>query len=397
MKLRSADQVDVSGKRVILRVALDVHYHDENGKLIVDDDARIRAIIPTVKDLQARKAKIVLMSWLQRPEGKVVPGMSLEPVSIRLAELIGQPVHFINDCVGDDVRKRIASTPDGSIALLENVRFHPGEAGEKGVDMAYAKELAANGDIFINDAFAQAHRDVASITGIPKILPSYAGPLLIREVDALSMISDNPPRPLVAIIGGAKISTKLNLITTLLKKVDYLLLGGALANTILKAQGIQVGKSLIEEKMMLAAKSLALTDTRLKIPVDVVTAREIKEMTPIEKKAVGSVGPDQIILDIGPDTVELYTMIIKQAKTLVWNGPMGYFEIEEFATGTFDIARFIAKQSGLHSIVGGGETVDAIREQGLEDKFSFVSTGGGAMLEFLEKGTLVGLEPLKED
>ncbi|MFA5052359.1 MAG: phosphoglycerate kinase [Patescibacteria group bacterium] len=396
MILRSADQVEMTGKRVILRVALDVHYHEEQGQHVVDDDSRLKAVIPSIKFFQSKGAKIILMSWLQRPGGKVVPEMSLEPVSHRLAELLGQPVFFLEDCIGELVRKQIDGAPAGSVMLLENVRFHPGEAGESGVDMAYAEALAGNGDIFINDAFAQAHRDVASITGIPRFIPSYAGPLLTKEVEALSSISENPPRPLVAIIGGAKISTKLNLITTLLKKVDYLLLGGALANTILKAQGVQVGKSLIEEKMMQAAKSLALTDTRLKIPVDVVTSHEIKDNAPIEKKAVGSVGVDQIILDIGPDTVELYKMIIKQAKTLVWNGPMGYFEIEQFATGTYDIAKSIAAQKGLHSIVGGGETVEAIQSCGLADKFSFVSTGGGAMLEFLEKGTLAGLEPLIE-
>ncbi|MFA6553405.1 MAG: phosphoglycerate kinase [Patescibacteria group bacterium] len=396
MKLRLADSVDVSGKRVILRVALDVHYHDEDGRLAIDDDARIKAIIPSIKDLQARGAKVILMSWLQRPGGKVVPEMSLAPVSSRLTELLGQPVHFFEDCIGDEVAAYIEKVPQKSVILLENVRFHTGEAGESGMDLEYAKALAKNGDIFINDAFAQIHRDVASITGIPQFLPSYAGPLLNKEIRALSQITDNPPRPLIAIIGGAKISTKLNLITSLMKKVDYLLLGGALANTILKAQGVQVGKSLIEEKMMQAAQSLSLTDTRLKIPVDVVTASEIKESVPIEKKAVGSVAADQIILDIGPDTVELYKMIIKQAKTLVWNGPMGYFEIEQFATGTYDIAKAIAGQTDLQSVVGGGETVDAIHTLGLEDKFSFVSTGGGAMLEFLEKGTLAGLEPLIE-
>ncbi len=396
MKLRLADGVEVSGKRVILRVALDVHYHEDNGSLVIDDDTRIKAIVPSIKEFQARGAKVVLMSWLQRPGGKPVPEMSLAPVSSRLTELLGQPVHFLSDCVGEEVRKYIDKVPPKSIILLENVRFHAGEAGESGVDIDYAKELASNGDFFVNDAFAQAHRDVASITGITQFLPSYAGPLLAKEVKVLSQITENPPRPLVAIIGGAKISTKLNLITSLMKKVDYLLLGGALANTILKAQGLQVGKSLIEEKMMQAAKSLALTDTRLKIPVDVVTAHEIKEQVPIEKKAVGSVAPDQIILDIGPDTVELYKMIIQQAKTLVWNGPMGYFEIDQFATGTYDIAKSIAARPDLQSIVGGGETVDAIHSLGLEEKFSFVSTGGGAMLEFLEKGTLAGLVPLIE-
>lgn len=396
MKLRSAENIEVKGKRVLLRVAFDVHYKPEGGRFIVEDDARIKSAIPTIQNLIKRGAIVILLTWLQRPGGKVVEELRLAPAGDRLAELLGKPVLCLPDCVGEAVRTVINNAPPGSVLLLENVRFHRGEKGEEGYDDAYARELSRNGDIFINEAFAQSHRDVASISGIPRYLPSYAGPALIQEVEVLNNLLERPKRPFIGIIGGAKISSKIKLITNLLKKVDYLLLGGALANTILKAQGLQIGKSLTDYTVLTAGEQLVLTDTRLKIPVDVVTARSIDAAAETFKRAAGNVGLEEIILDIGSDTVALYKMIINQAKTIVWNGPMGYFEISKFARGTYEIARIIASQSQATSVVGGGETIDAISNLGIKDNFSFVSTGGGAMLEFLEGKTLPGIKPLLE-
>lgn len=393
MQLRTLNDVDVNNKVVILRVALDVHFRDENGTKVIEDDTRVRAIVPSVQLLAGRGAKVLLMSWLQRPEGKPNPDMSLAPIAARLAELLGNPVAFVPDCIGKPVKQAVANMQSGDVALLENVRFHPGEAGEKVYDEAYAKQLAEHADIFVNDAFGQSHRKVASIIGIPKFIPSYAGPELEKEVMELSHLLENPARPFVAIIGGAKISTKLGVIKSLLGKVDNILLGGALANTILHAQGLQVGTSLIEEEMIVEAKSMNLTDTRLHIPVDVITAAGVAEGLPTHIRAVGNVGEQEKILDIGPDTVKLFQKVIGQAKTVVWNGPMGWFELPAFAVGTNDIAQALANSSA-RTVVGGGETIASIQQQGLAERMSFMSMGGGAMLKFLEKGTLPGIEPL---
>ncbi len=395
MQLRSSRDIDVNNKTVILRVALDVHFCMRDGVREIEDDTRVRAIIPSVQNLQKRGAKILLMSWLQRPGGQPDPEMSLAPVANRLTELMGQDVRFVTDCIGTSVSQAVKSMEPGDVALLENVRFHPGEADDKTYDEEYAKALAEHADIFINDAFAQIHRDVPSITGIPKYLPSYAGPALEKEIAELSSLLESPARPFTAIIGGAKISTKLGVIKKLMEKADNVLLGGALANTILLAKGLQVGTSLIEESMLEEAKSLALTDTRLHIPVDVITAEEVTEHVETHIRAVASLKENEKILDIGPDTVELFSKVIAQAKTIVWNGPMGWFEIDQFAQGTNKVAQAMAA-SGARTIVGGGETNASLQQQGLADKMSFMSMGGGAMLKFLEKGTLPGLKPLME-
>ncbi len=394
MRLRTAEHVNVSNKRVILRATLDVHFVDAGGELKVDDDARLQAVIPAIRDLVSRGAKVVLLSWLQRPRGKVVKEMSMAPVGKRLAELLAMPVNFLDDCVGKKIQKAISQAPSGSVTLLENVRFHPGEKDEEYYDDSFAKELAKNGDLFINDAFGQSHRAVASIVGIPKYLPSYAGPGLAREVKELSAAMTDPQRPFVGVIGGAKISSKMGVIKSLLKKVDYLLLGGALANTILRAKGIQVGTSLIEEKMVAMTSEFVLTDNRLHIPIDVVVAHEASEAAAVHTRAVGKVKEDEKILDIGPDTITLFEEILESAKTTIWNGPMGYFELKKFSRGTDAIAECMGRIDG-RTIVGGGETVASIRRLGLESKMSFVSMGGGAMLDFIEYGTLPGIEPLR--
>ncbi|HCJ52949.1 MAG: phosphoglycerate kinase [Candidatus Kerfeldbacteria bacterium RIFCSPLOWO2_01_FULL_48_11] len=395
MRLRTADDIDVRGKRVILRATLDVHYIEQDGKRVVKDDARLQEIVPSVRSLVSRGAKVILLSWLQRPEGMPVETMNMQPVAERLSQLLGQNVLMLPDCFGMEVRKMIDEAPAPSVMLLENVRFHLGEKDTKVFDIEYARELAKNGDIFINDAFGQSHRNVASITGIPRFLPSYAGSLLIKEVKALESVLTKPARPFVAVIGGAKISTKIGVIQSLLQKVDSLLLGGALANTILRAQGVQIGTSLVEEGMVEVAKSLKLTDNRLHIPIDVVTAKDLSPAAATRTSAVGKVFEDEKILDIGPDTIKLFEKVLATAQTVIWNGPMGYFELPQFTKGTDDIARAVAG-SGAHTVAGGGETIDAIRRLGLEKKISFISMGGGAMLDFLEAGTLPGIEVLRE-
>ena len=395
MRLRTADDIDVRGKRVILRATLDVHYIEQDGKRVVKDDARLQEIVPSVRSLVSRGAKVILLSWLQRPEGMPVETMNMQPVAERLSQLLGQNVLMLPDCFGMEVRKMIDEAPAPSVMLLENVRFHLGEKDTKVFDIEYARELAKNGDIFINDAFGQSHRNVASITGIPRFLPSYAGSLLIKEVKALESVLTKPARPFVAVIGGAKISTRIGVIQSLLQKVDSLLLGGALANTILRAQGVQIGTSLVEEGMVEVAKSLKLTDNRLHIPIDVVTAKDLSPAAATRTSAVGKVFEDEKILDIGPDTIKLFEKVLATAQTVIWNGPMGYFELPQFTKGTDDIARAVAG-SGAHTVAGGGETIDAIRRLGLEKKISFISMGGGAMLDFLEAGTLPGIEVLRE-
>ncbi len=396
MKLKIYTQNDIKNKKVILRAVLDVKYKEENGELVPRDDTRLRAIIPTVEDLLQQGAKkVILMSYLGRPGGECKKEYSMDGVAKRLSALMDRQVIKLDDCIGDTVRKQIEEADDGAVLLLENIRFHPGEKSTDGLDEEYARALAANGDVFVNDAFGQSHRPVASIIGVMKYLPSYAGPNLVREVNAITEVINNPKHPCLAIIGGAKISTKLGVISTLVKKCDNVALGGALANTILLAKGVQVGTSLIEQDMVATAKELPLTDTHLHIPVDVVVAEEADEDAPTRICAVGSVKENEKILDIGPDTVKLYEGIISEAKTIIWNGPMGMFEIDSFAKGTDDITRLLAGAKA-DTVVGGGETVASIKRLNLEGKMTFVSMGGGAMLDLLEKGTLPGIEPLKE-
>ncbi|MFA6908699.1 MAG: phosphoglycerate kinase [Patescibacteria group bacterium] len=392
MQLRTWSPNDVQEKRVMLRVTLDVHYRLEGTELVVEDDARIRAIIPFVQQLIGLKSKVILLSWLQRPKGKVDEQLRMAPVGKRLQELLGRNVIVLKECIGEGVRKAIDDAPAGSVLLLENVRFHPGEDQN---DPLFARELSRNADLFLNDAFGQSHRKAASIIGIPKFIPSFAGPSLQREVEVLSGMLENPQRPFVAIIGGAKISTKLGVINTLLQKADNVLLGGALANTVLRAQGVQIGASLVEDKVLANAKDLPLTDPRLHLPVDVIVAKEATVEAPTRRCAVGKVQMDERILDVGRDTTELFRNVVSTAKTVVWNGPMGYFELEKFAEGTDEIARTLSNLSSATTIVGGGETVASIRRLKLEDKMTFVSMGGGAMLDFIEQGTLAGIEPLR--
>lgn len=387
MKLRSLKDVSVRGKRVLVRAGFNVPL-DERGRIA--DDSRLRRSLPTIRWLLGRGGRTILCSHLGRPEGRRVRKYSLAPVSRALSRLLRQRVALLPDCIGPRIESAAAALKNGQAVLLENLRFHP-EEELNGV--RFARQLARLADLYVDDAFENIHRSHASMVAVTRFLPSYAGFLVAEEVATLGRTLTRPSRPFVTVIGGAKIATKIGLIRTLLPRVDYLLLGGALANTMLRAQGIQVGRSLIEPQMVATIRRLELTDPKLKIPVDVVVAKAIAPRAPTRRTAVGKVGADEYILDIGPDTIALFRAVLAQARTIVWNGPVGYAELPAFRRGTLAVGR-AAAASSAQSIVGGGETVDALRAAHLLNRFSFVSTGGGAMLEFLEGKPLPALKRL---
>ncbi len=380
---------NLSGKRVLVRSDFNVTI-GENGKIL--DDFKIRANLPTIKYLLEQKAKIILMSHLGRPDGKVIESLRLEPVRIRLSELFGFGIKKTDDCVGFEVQRAVSELKDGEILLLENVRFNP---GEKSNDEGFAKDLAGLGEIYINDAFGDSHRAHASIDKITIFLPSYAGFLLQKEVEILSRVRDNPERPLTVVIGGAKISTKIKLIQEYLEKADNVILGGALANTVLHSQGMAIGRSFIEEEALPEVKKLKITDTKLHMPVDVIVSADKSGKDDCRVSAVGNVGNNELILDIGPETESIFDLVVKESKTVIWNGPMGLFEVEKFSHGTAAVVESIASCLDCFSIAGGGETTCFIENLGLIDRFDHVSTGGGAMLEFLAGDKLPGIEALE--
>ncbi len=387
MLLRSIKEADVSGKRVLVRCELNVPLDDKGN---VSDDERIKTCLPTIQYLVKQGARVIICAHLGRPKGEIVPKLKMDVVAEQLSTRLGKEVTKLNDCIGKDVQEKVKAMTDGDVVLLENLRFHDEE--KKG-DSAFAKELASLAELYVNEAFGVSHREDASMLGVTEFLPSYAGFRLEKEIEVLSAVIEKPEKPLVAIIGGAKISDKIKVIKKFLETADHVILGGALANNILKAKGIAIGKSIFEEEMMDVANELALVDTRLHIPVDVVTAKEIAAGVPTKTKAAGNVEDDEYILDIGPDTVKLYASIIAKAKIVVWGGPMGFFEIEEFAKGTNDLAREICK-SDSQSIIGGGDTLKAIKNSGCIEDVSFTSTGGGAMLKMLEGDVLPAIKPL---
>jgi phosphoglycerate kinase len=380
---------NLAGKKVLVRDDFNITI-DEQGKIL--DDFRIRASLPTIKYLLEQQAKIILMSHFGRPEGKVVQEMSLAPVQKRLSEMLGQEIKLAPDCVGPEVENLVGQLNNGQILLLENLRFH---AEEEANDDDFAKKLAVLADLYVNDAFGAAHRAHASIVGVTKHLTSFAGILLQKELEVLSRVVDNPERPLTVVIGGAKISTKMKLIEEYLKKADHVILGGALANTVLHAQGIAVGRSLIEEEAIPELKKLQLTNTRLHIPVDVVTSSDKSGQAEIKINPVGRTGEGELILDIGPETENIFDSVVRASKMVIWNGPMGLFEVAKFCHGTEAMAKSISNCPACFSIIGGGETTCFVEKFGLIDKFSHVSTGGGAMLEFLAGDKLPGIEVLK--
>ncbi|MBU1178256.1 phosphoglycerate kinase [Patescibacteria group bacterium] len=389
MNLKTLKDLDVKNKRVLVRVDFNVPLED--GKVV--DDTRITEALPTINYLREQEAKVILMSHLGRPEGKVVEELRLEPVGHRLAELIDDHVLTLTDCVGEEVQRAVEGMEEGDVVLLENLRFYAAEEENK---KEFAHQLAELADVYINDAFGAAHRAHASTEGVAHLIPAAAGLLLEKEIKTLSEVMSDPAKPFVAVIGGAKISTKMGVINKLLEKTDNLLLGGGLANTIVKAAGVEVGKSLVEEEMLAEAKQLSeKKDSKLKIPVDVVVAQEANNTARTRISNINDIKPEEAIFDIGAETIKEYTEIIKKAKTVIWNGPMGMFEQSNFANGTNSVAKAVAEGDNK-SVIGGGETLEAVSKLALTDRVSFVSTGGGAMLEFMEKGDLPALEPLKK-
>jgi len=404
MNKKTVKDIDVAGKRVIHRVAYDVSLEKKNGQLEVVDDLRLRVTLPTLNYLLEKNCKVILLSWLKRPDGKVVEKWRMDPVAKRLSELIGRPVKKLDDCVGPEVEKSVSEMSPGDIIMLENVRFHPEEMEDED---NFASQLARLGDIMVQDAFAQVHRVHASITGIPRHIQTVAGLYLEKEVNELSKIVHNPQRPSVVIIGGAKVSDKIDAINNLVKVADTILIGGGVANDFLKAAGKDVGNSYLEDVYVDKAKKVKkdlieiaknlLKNERVKIPVDMIAADKMenpKETKFINIQAGEKIPDDWMFLDIGPKTQKIYADIISKAKTIFWNGPMGVFENKLFANGTKSITNAIAKSTNKNnsvSVIYGGETIAAIREFSAEDKFTHISVAGGATLEFIAGKKLPGI------
>ena len=394
MKVRSVRNVNVTGKRVLMRVDFNVPL--AKGK--VSDNTRIRETLATINHLLKKKAKIILLSHLGRPDGKVVKDMRLDPVAKELSKLLKKPVTKLDDCVGPKVEKAVAAMKPGQIILLENTRFHKEE--EK-CDKTFSKNLAKLGDLFVVDAFGTAHRAHATTYGIAKHLPTYAGFLMEKEVTILSALTEKVKRPMALVIGGAKIDTKIGLIRNFIGKADYFIIGGGLANTFLAAEGFDVGKSLYEPDKVELAQEIMLAAEYMKekfmLPEDVIVADEIGDKVPTLDLPVEDVEGAMKILDIGKRTTKWYADTIKKCKTVIWNGPVGLFEKKPFAKGTLQIAKALAGTKKISSIIGGGDTVDAINHFGFKEKqFTHISTGGGAMLEFLEGKMLPGVEIVLE-
>lgn len=386
---RTIRDVKFSGKKTLVRVDFNVPLDD---KLNITDDTRIRRAIPTLKHILDQGGKLIIASHLGRPKGEANPKYSLKSVVKHLSELLGKKVAFANDCIGEETVALVNKLQDGEVILLENLRYHK---EEKKNDPAFAKALASMADIYVSDAFGTAHRAHASTAGIADYLPAYAGFLMEKEINYLGKVTTSPDRPMVAVMGGAKVSDKIQVIENLLKKVDSLLIGGGMAFTFLKAQGYNIGKSLCEEdKLDLALKLIEkakATGKSLMLPIDVVTAKEIKEGIETKTVDIKNIPDDELGLDIGPETVAVFEAELKSAKTVLWNGPMGVFEIKPFDMATRKIAELLAEIDAT-TIVGGGDSVAAIEQMGASDKVSHVSTGGGACLEFLEGKTLPGIE-----
>ncbi len=381
--------LDVKGKRVLVRVDFNVPIKDGN----VGDDTRIRASLPTLTYLLDQGASLVLCSHLGRPNGIADPKYSLRPVADYLGGLLGQKVRFVEDCLGPLAEAASKALQPGDVLLLENTRFHP---EEKKNDPEMARKLAALADVFVNDAFGSAHRAHASTEGVAKFLPAVAGFLMEKEIQYLGEAIENPEKPFVAILGGAKISDKIGVIKNLLKKADSVLVGGGMANTFFKAEGYPVADSLVEDDALPTAKEiLEQAGPKLRLPVDVVIADRFEADSEHKSMPTGPIPDGWRILDIGPDTVKHFAKVIREAKTVVWNGPMGVFEFPEFAKGTFAIAQ-AAADSGAVTIVGGGESVAAVQQSGLADKITHMSTGGGASLEMLEGLVLPGVAALQD-
>ncbi|HWQ29337.1 MAG TPA: phosphoglycerate kinase [Dehalococcoidia bacterium] len=392
MRKKTVRDIDVAGKRALVRVDFNVPL-DKTTRAVLDD-TRIRAALPTIRYLREKGARVVLCSHLGRPDGKVKEELRLAPVAARLSELLGAPVCTTNDCVGPEVEEAVRALGPGDVLLLENLRFHPEEEAN---DPECARRLASLADVYVNDAFGTAHRAHASTAGVAAYLPAVAGLLMEKEIDYLDRVVTNPERPVAAVIGGAKISSKIGVLQNLLSKVDVILIGGGMASTFLKAQGREVGDSLVEDDQLDTANRIVAEaqerGVRLLLPVDVVVADAFDERANHRVVSVDAIEPGWRIMDIGPETARRYAEALAGMKTIVWNGPMGVAEWEAFAAGSRAIAEAMAA-SGATTIVGGGETVALVEQIGLADRFSHVSTGGGASLEFLEGKELPGVAAL---
>ncbi len=392
-QFRTLDDADLRGKRVLVRVDLNVP--TENGR--VTDRTRIARILPTIREIADKGGRTVLLAHFGRPKGGPDTKNSLKPVAVALAEELGRPVAFVPATVGDIAHSAIGAMQDGEVVLLENTRFH---AGEEANEAAFVEQLALLGDIFVNDAFSAAHRAHASTEGLARRLPAHAGRTMQAELAALARALERPERPVVAIVGGAKVSTKLELLGNLVKRVDVLVIGGGMANTFLAAQGKAVGRSLCEHDLLDTARAIlaGAGDCRIVLPVDAVVASEFRAHAPSRIVSVDAIGPDDMMLDIGPRSVGEVKAVLESARTLVWNGPFGAFELQPFDAGTVAVAQEVAAMTlagHLVSVAGGGDTVAALNAAGAAEGLTYVSTAGGAFLEWMEGKVLPGVEALR--
>ena len=393
---RTLDDADVAGKRVLTRVDLNVPM----SKSVVSDLTRITRVVPTIRELADRGAKVILLAHFGRPKGAFEAKSTLEPLTVALERELGRTVTFVPDCVGPKAEAAVAAMREGDIVLLENARFHPGETGN---DPAFVATLAKLGDLYVNDAFSAAHRAHATTEGLARALPSYAGRTMQAELDHLGKALSHPERPVAAVVGGAKISTKLDLLGNLVKRVDILIIGGGMANTFLFAQGVGVGTSLCEKEMAETARAIMATAKEagctIVLPVDAVVAERFEAGAPDETVPVDAVPADRMILDIGPQTVARIEALLQDVKTLVWNGPFGAFEIKPFDRGTMRVAQAAAaltRAGKLVTVAGGGDTVSALNVAGVSNDLTYLSTAGGAFLEWLEGKSLPGVEALRQ-
>jgi len=391
---KTLDDAQLSGKRALVRVDFNVPMADGR----VSDDTRLRAALPTIEKLRAGGAKVILLAHFDRPKGKRVPEMSLKPIIEPLSKLVGSDVRFADDCSGEAAKAAIEAMKPGDVILLENVRY---EAGEEKNEEAFARALAVNGDLYVNDAFSAAHRAHASTEGLARILPAHAGEQMRRELQALDAALGNPKRPVLGIVGGSKVSTKLDLLNNLVGKLDRLAIGGGMANTFLAAQGVDVGASLCEHDLADTARQIMATANEkgceLLLPIDVVTAEKVEPGTSSAVRDLGAIGPADRILDAGPKTLARLIEAMDASATLVWNGPLGVFEVPPFDKATVSAAKHaanLAKSGRLVAVAGGGDTVAALNAAGVVDDFTFVSTAGGAFLEWMEGKELPGVAAL---
>ena len=392
MSKKTVEDIEVKGKRVLVRVDFNVPLTANTGA--ISDDSRIRASLPTIKYLVDHKAKIIVCSHLGRPEGKVVENLRLVPIVQRLSQLMGLPVSTTSDCIGQEVESKVEILKEGDILMLENLRFHPEEEAN---DADFALKLARLAEIYVNDAFGTAHRAHASTVGVAKYLPAVAGFLMKKELEIMDKLLHFPERPLACLIGGAKVSDKIELLQNMLRRIDMLLVGGGMAATFLKTQGYEVGNSLIEDDKLSLAKELLQEAEEWKVPfllpIDAVVAKEIKAGAPTRVVPTTNMPSGSHIVDIGPQSIELFYSELRKCRTIMWNGPMGICEIPQFAQGTRSIASFLSTLNAT-TIIGGGSSAEVVQAMGLTDKMTHVSTGGGASLRFLEVLTLPGVDVL---